>query len=282
MSYFAEKFSHLSIAGLSIEAQRENIERRRMSFLGLKQSFILMIFILEGCTTYNPATGRKEFIIIPTSEEVGMGRDIHQKILSQYPLSFHKDLAERIKKIGQRLAQVSDRQDYQYHFYLIEKKELNAFTIPGGHIYIFTGLVEKLHSDSEIAGVLAHEIGHCAARHTIKKFQAAVGYQLIGGLILSQLGQKEQIHRIANLSSDAAMQLIFSAYGRKDEFEADRLGLKYLDLAGFELEGMIKTLEVLEQETKDKGPPLILRTHPFLSDRITEVKKEIEKIRKNI
>ena len=96
---------------------------------------VLVSLSLIGCGTfgtYNPATGRKEFVFISTSEEVSMGRDIHQKILQQYELSDDKGQLSQIERIGQHLTQVSDRQDYQYHFYLIEKDELNAFTTPGG------------------------------------------------------------------------------------------------------------------------------------------------------
>ena len=146
---------------------------------------------------------------------------------------------------------------------------MNAFTIPGGRIYIFTGLVDKLDSDDEIAGVLAHEIGHCAARHTVKKFQAG----LIGGMILGQIGAGGQTQQIA---TNTMMRLVFSAYGRKDEHEADRLGIKYMRLAGYDLDGMIKTLEILKKESKGSVTPVILRTHPHLDDRIISVKRQIE------
>ena len=238
--------------------------------------------MLPGCASlgvYNAATERREFIFIPTDYEVKMGRDVHQQIAVQYKMSTRRDALARVQRIGEKLAQVSDRQDYEYSFYLIEKDDVNAFTTPGGNIYFFTGLLDKLKSDDEVAAVLAHEIGHCAARHTIKKFQAAMGYDLMGQLILSQIAKEEQARRLASLSANTAMQLVFSAYGRKDEHEADRLGLKYLDLAGYDLEAMVKTFEVLEQESKGPKTPLILRSHPYIEDRITAVKKEIERIK---
>jgi predicted Zn-dependent protease len=238
---------------------------------------LVFILFITGCSSlgiYNPATGRREFIAISTSQEVSMGQSVHQKIVKQYQLSEHQQRLRRVKRVGQRLAQVSDRQDYQYNFYLIEEDEMNAFTTPGGNIYIYTGLMDKLKTDGQIASVLAHEIGHCAARHTVKKYQAALGYNLIGSLILSQV--EDQARKIASLSSNTVMGLVFSAYGRQDEYEADRLGVKYMQLAGYDLAAIIETLEILQEESKGPATPLILRSHPYLHDRINAVKREIQ------
>jgi predicted Zn-dependent protease len=247
-----------------------------------KIGFILLAcLILAGCASlgvYNAATERREFIFIPTDYEIKMGADFHQQITAQYNLSTRTADVERLERIGQKLAQVSDRQDYEYNFYLIEKDEINAFTTPGGSIYFFTGLYDKLKSDDEIASVLAHEIGHCAARHVIKKFQAAMGYNLLGGLIIGQLAKEEMARRVATMGSNTAMSLVFSAYGRRDEYEADRLGLKYMDLTGYKLEAMVTTFEVLEKESKGPRMPVFFQTHPYVKDRITAVKKEIERI----
>ncbi|MCH7590548.1 M48 family metalloprotease [PVC group bacterium] len=234
---------------------------------------------MTGCAslgTYNPATGRNEFIFISTPEEISLGNSIHRQLTKQFRISNQTAADERIHRIGRHLAQVSDRRDYQYHFFLVEKDEMNAFTIPGGRIYIFSGLIDKLTSDDQIASVLAHEIGHCAARHTVKKFQAALGYNLISSIVLRKIGGGAQ--QIASMSSNMIMNIVFSAYGRQDEYEADRLGIKYLHLAGYDPKASIETLEILQREPKGDGAPLVLRSHPYLSDRIDAVKEEIRLI----
>ena len=185
--------------------------------------------------------------------------------------------AQRIQTIGQRLSRASDRQDYEYHFYLLDKNEINAFTTPGGNIYFFSGLLNQLKTDDQVASVLAHEIGHCAAKHTVKKFQAAMGYNLIGSIILGQISS-EAARSTASLASNTAMQLAMSAYGRQDEYQADLLGLKYMYLAGYNLDGMIETLKVLEKESHGARPPLILSTHPYVDDRIKAVQEEIPRV----
>lgn len=255
--------------------------RKRIIVFGL---WSWVFFSIAGCASlgqYNPATGRKEFIIISPSEEVAMGEVIHEEILQQYPLSENQDYIKRIDRIGQRLALVSDRQDYAYHFYVLENDDINAFTTPGGNIYFFTGLLKRMQRDDQAAAVLAHEIGHCAARHTIKKFQAAMGYSLVGGLVLDQLQMGELAKELTVRGTNFAMNIIFSAYSRQDEHEADRLGVKYLYLSGFDLEGMVETLEILKEESEGSSTPLILRSHPYLEDRIKAVKTEIIQVKKS-
>lgn len=235
-----------------------------------------LVLSLTGCAslgTYNPATGKKEFIFISTSDEILMGRDIHRKISRNNKVIRGTTQAARLERIGQRVARVSDRQDYQYKFFLIDKKDMNAFTTPGGNIYLYKGLMEQLITDDQIASVLAHEIGHCAARHTVKKFQAALGVDLLQSLIFGQLGAAQQ--QTASLSSNMLMNIVFSSYGRQDEYESDRLGVKYMYLAGYDLNGIIEAFEVLKREAEGSQGLLILRSHPFLDDRIKEVKKEI-------
>src|SRR3989338_61044 len=251
----------------------------RSFYLQKVAAFAGLVF-LAGCASwgaYNPATGRNEFIFVSTPAEVSMGRDIHGELQKEFSFTADEAHNSRLRRIGRKLAQVSDRQDYEYNFYLIDKKEFNAFTIPGGKIYMFSGLFNALKSDDEIAAVLAHEIGHCAARHTIKKFQAAMGYNIIGTLLLSQVDPQSQMRNILSQGSGAVMGLIFSAYGRQDEYESDRLGIKYMHLAGYKKEAMIATFEALEKESKGDSVPLILRSHPFIKDRIEQVKGEIKK-----
>jgi len=243
---------------------------------------LLLIFLFSGCAsmgTYNPATGRSELIFISTHEEVSLGSNVHKQLDQKYTFSSDTVQIDRVKRVGRKLAQVSDRQDYTYQFYLIENDELNAFTIPGGRIYVFTGLIDKFTTDDELASVLSHEIGHCAARHTVKKFQAALGYNLIGSIVLGQIGG-QQAQELASMSSNMIMNIVFSAYGRQDEYEADRLGIKYLDLAGYDPNASVATLEILEQESKGGAMPLMLRSHPHLADRIEAAKAEIRLLHK--
>lgn len=253
---------------------------RRIHFI----SFPILVLIValavisSGCASlgsYNTATGRNELIFIPTSEEVAMGQTLHNDISRQYRISTDKEKYDRLVRIGTRVAQVSDRQDYQYKFFLVESEDLNAFTTPGGHIYFFTGLFDRMTTDDQIAAVLAHEIGHCAAKHTIKKFQAALGYDLVGSIVLNHMNFGSGAKQIATMGSNVAMKLVFSAYSRKDEHQADQLGVKYMYLAGYNVNASIQILRLLLKESKGAHPPEILSTHPNLEARIKTVEQEI-------
>ncbi|MCA9405246.1 MAG: M48 family metalloprotease [Candidatus Omnitrophica bacterium] len=248
--------------------------------MNVRQVFIgiVVCIFLTGCASlgsYNPATGRNEFIMIPTSEEIQMGQSVHQGLEKKYTLSTNSKYVERVNRIGQRVAMVSDRQDYVYKFFVIEGDQINAFTTPGGNVYVYTGLLDKMPSDDQIAFVIAHEIGHCAARHVIKKYQAALSYDLIGNIIFNQIDDGGRGYDLARLGSGALMSLVFSAYSRQDELEADQLGLKYGHLAGYDTNGAVEALEILEAESEGGGGPLILRSHPYLKDRIVKVKEAI-------
>lgn len=257
---------------------KDNVVVRKNALTGVV-TILFFVTFLSGCGTfgtYNTATGKKEFIMISTAEEVAMGQSVDQNLRSEYKYSSNSALKSRVEGIGRKIAEVSDRKDYQYNFFVIEKDELNAFTTPGGNIYIFTGLLNKLTTDAQIAAVIAHETGHCAAKHVVKKYQASLGYDIVKKLILGRLDSSGSAAQVVSMSSGTLMNLVFSKYSRGDEFEADRLGVKYLYLSGYDLNGIIETLTILQNESKGSAGPLILSSHPYLKDRIESVKREMQ------
>ncbi|MDP8264974.1 MAG: M48 family metalloprotease [Candidatus Aceula lacicola] len=222
------------------------------------------------------ATERYEFILLSPEAEVSIGQDSHKSILKEYKISSDGEKQKRLNDIGKRLAGVSDQKAYDYHFFLIEKDELNAFTTPGGYVYFFTGLFDKLETDDAIASVVAHEIGHNSARHIAKKFQAALGYKIVGSIILSTVDMGGAFAtQIASMSASALMNIVSASFSRQDEYEADSLSVKYMFLAGYDLNGIIESFDILMAESKGSSVPAWLRTHPFIEDRIEVVKEEI-------
>jgi predicted Zn-dependent protease len=242
---------------------------------------VLLILFLSGCaTTYNPATGRNEAIFINTASEVAIGNSAASEIAKKYKISDDKQATNRLETIGSKVAAVCDRQDLEYKFYLIEDKTLNAFTIPGGHVYIFRGLYDKL-DDDELAAVMAHEIGHVNARHIVKKMQASLGYQALSTIALltltkSQDDKKAKQAGYIAYAGATAFNLVQLGYSRQDEYEADSLAVKYSTAAGFDPNGMKTALEVLKSEEKKSGIPVpyILRSHPYIDQRIDRLKAE--------
>ncbi|MFA5089838.1 MAG: M48 family metallopeptidase [Candidatus Omnitrophota bacterium] len=243
--------------------------------------FAPALFSLCGCATlYNPATERKELIFIDSKTEAAIGKTMISQINQGRPPLKDKGEQERIERLGRRLAQVSDRQDIGYHFFALEDKELNAMALPGGFIYVNSGLIAILNDD-ELAYVLGHETGHTAARHIAKKIQAGIGYQLLLSIAFASISDNtEPVARDVAQGVDMVYGLIEKGYSRQDEYEADRLGVKYAFKAGFQPQAALTALEKIK---KGEGPNWKIlgyfRTHPYVEERIAALKAYIAKLK---
>jgi len=178
----------------------------------------------------------------------------------------------RLNAIGSSVAGASDRQDLVYVFRIVKDKELNAFAIPGGFIYVNSGLIEAA-TDDELSCVLAHEIGHIAARHSVKRLQTVMGYQLIMGIALGISGQQA-----IGSAIDVVFNLVSKGYSRKDELLADKLSVRYSRRAGFNPYGMVTFFRKLEEAAKKAGPNInlvFLSSHPPIEERIKKAEEEI-------
>ncbi|MCG8431398.1 MAG: M48 family metallopeptidase [Candidatus Omnitrophica bacterium] len=237
---------------------------------------VSFLIIAGGCaTTFNPATGRNEMIFIGSQSEVAIGRDMDAEIQKEMPMLKDEHLLRRLDIIGQRVAAYSDRKDIPYHFAIVKDDSLNAFAIPGGYIYVHEGLI-RAATDNELAGVLAHEIGHVAAKHSVKQLQSVMGFQLFAGLAAGLTGEQ---------AAGNAMNLVFNivnkGYSRRDESFADYLAVKYSHLAGYDPYGLVTFFEKLKAEQEKHGPALrveFLSSHPDLSARIIAVKEHIGRL----
>jgi predicted Zn-dependent protease len=240
---------------------------------------------LTGCATvYNPATEKKELILIDSAQEVQIGRSMSENIIKRE----HKPLGDAAKqlfvnKVGQRVALVSDRTEVVYHFMVLDDPDFNAFALPGGYVYIYSGLLNKI-DEPELASILAHEVGHVAAKHSVKRMQSALGYNLLISIALAGFGSKNPAlaEGMANVSG-TVYDLLSRGYSREDELFADKLAVRYLRRAGYDPYAVVRALELLN---KEKGPGgrvfEVLSTHPRMQERIRKVKEEIEGSQKNL
>lgn len=258
--------------------------QKNISIIGI----LLTILLLTGCATiYNPLTGKKELLYqgLDTNWEKEIGEKVSLDVEKQFSIISDIELNEKLESIGEKIASVSDRRDLKYTFKIINNKEINAFTIFGGHIYVFKGALDKISSDDELASLLAHEIGHVAARHLAKQLQSSMGYSVLSEISLRLLYKDKAPSAEIKQAMDAAYQVVALGYSRKDEIEADRLGVRYTKLAGYDPNGMIMLLNRIDEESKSL--PLtsrliqnitIIRSHPQIPERIKAVKKEIESL----
>jgi len=246
----------------------------RFSKPALYACFLICLCIFSnGCATiYNPATEKRELIFITTPMETALGKNTAMQVAKQYTFIKDPQQVNKVTEIGEKLAKVSDRTDLKYHFAVVEDKEINAFTLPGGYIYINSGLL-AITNDDELACVIGHEIGHVAARHIAKKLQAQLGYDILMNIAVQNANVKQMQQAI-----DLTFNLAALGYSRKDELTSDRLGAKYAYKAGYDPYAMITFLKKLEGKDKGDLGPVFLRSHPYASERIKMMEKEIPAI----
>jgi predicted Zn-dependent protease len=240
---------------------------------------LLIICVILGSTDqcraeYNLATKQEEHLFFTTAGEVKLGRSIARQIDEKFKVSKDIKLSEQVEHIGKKVASVCERKDIAYSFTILESDKPNAFALPGGYVYINRGLLEKIDSEDEIAACLAHEISHIVARHSVKRLQASLGYNLLS-LIALAASKDVRFKR----GTDLAFNQLMLGYSREDELLADRLSVKYLRKAGYNPDGVIALLEKLKK-IKKEAPlqpllPAYARTHPYITERIAAAKKEI-------
>ncbi len=236
-------------------------------------SFILILSCcaLAGCTTeYNLATQQQETLLYGTEKEVAIGEAVAAQWEAREELVTDVDVNERVQGILNRITAVCDRKDIVYFIKVIDKDLLNAVSLPGGYIYVFKGLIDKVDNDDQLAGVIAHEVGHITAKHAVKRIQNAYGALILQGLATQSTAQVAK-------GVNFALTSLFIEHSQEDEFQSDRLSVKYLKKAGYDPREMVKFLEKLKKEQEDT--PLrqysYWRTHPFVSQRISVVNQEI-------
>ncbi|MBI3311932.1 MAG: M48 family metalloprotease [Candidatus Omnitrophica bacterium] len=233
-----------------------------------------------GCmrTSYNLATQHQETSITSTDKEVEMGRKLARTVQKELPLVTDEPMQERVRGIGARLAAVCDRRELVYAFAVVKDEEVNAFSLPGGYVFVNEGLVKKIANDDELAAVMAHEIAHIAARHAVKRYESDLGAQLL------QLASVAAARRGADTRGvGVAFHAASLAYARQDELEADQLGVRYLKAAGFDPHAALTFLERLHALTREKLQylprevvrPQYAMTHPFVPERIRAVKEAL-------
>lgn len=224
---------------------------------------------------YNKATKKSDVILIPTQKEKAIGSSIAKKVKARFEDTDDPLLQKRVAEIGARIAEVSDRQDVIYRFQALKSKkadDYNAFALPGGYVYVFDALPKELENDDELAAVIAHEVAHIAAKHSIKRLQSAMS---MSALMILGLGMRADGRTMSEAAN--ALNYLMASYSREAEVEADQLSVRYLRDAGFDPEAVVRILEFMK-DVRKKGKIrqyTYYKSHPYLSERIARARMEI-------
>lgn len=233
-------------------------------------SAVLLALILSLASGV-PAPAPAAAGMISREQEIEMGRSTAQQLEAKYGLYQNWEQEERVRRIGQSLAAVCGRTDIEFSFKILNASEVNALACPGGFVYVYKGLLDYMPSDTELAGVLGHEVGHVAKKHTVH----AIEKQLLTSLILLAATRGQGMGLIT-----AAQQALFAGYSRTDERGADKEGFYNTVKAGYNPYAMLITASKLEDLAQQGGGGSygLFSSHPEPEERIKRQHKLLKKM----
>jgi beta-barrel assembly-enhancing protease len=241
--------------------------------LGVIIAIISLISYL-GSQQYNPVTGENQYISLTPNQEIALGLQSAPEMIREYGGLYTDDEVQRaIDAIGNQLVtnSVARNTPWRFEFHVLDAPNtINAFALPGGPVFITTGLLAELETEDQVAGVLAHEIVHILARHSAQRIAKS---ELTNGMV----GAVGVASGEASAAQTAAMigQLINMQYGREDELESDTFGVCLMLAAGYDPAAMIGVMQVLEAASGGARQPEFFSTHPNPQNRIQQIESAI-------
>lgn len=240
----------------------------------LRPLIFLLCLALAACATA-PVTGRSQLLFFPESEEIALGMQAYESVLTEARVSTNPEITALVTRVGKRIAAVADKPDYAWEFKVIDDDgTANAFALPGGKVAVYTGILPYTKDENGLAFVLAHEVGHAIARH---------GGERMTRQMLMELGQAGLNQAIQNKSA-VAVEAINLGYGigttvglvlpfsRAQEYEADHIGIILMAKAGYDPRTAPQFFRrMLDAAEGRKKPPIFLSTHPADDRRIAEL-----------
>lgn len=231
----------------------------------LKRSFMPVVlgFIASVGISISPPAQAGLFAV-SERQEIEVGAQAARQIEAKYGLSRDRRLNSMVQRIGEDIAYVSKRPNLPWRFRVLEDRSVNAVALPGGYVYIFRGLIDQVRGDRDmLAGVIAHEVGHVAAKHHVKMMEKQATGNLIIGLLT-----KGKTRDIASLFSN----VYALKWSRNDEYESDKLGVRYAAAAGYDPYGLSEFLQILASGSR-RGAPIWLSSHPTTSERVRRARQ---------
>lgn len=230
---------------------------------------------------FNPITQENQRIALTIEEEIALGLQSAPQMAAEFGgLDPDEQLQAQIDEIGRRLVESSEagQTEYPFEFHVLaDTQTVNAFALPGGQIFVTRALLNVMETEGEVAGVLGHEIGHVVGRHSAEQLAKSRLIQGLAGAAGVGLYDPEN----PQSASAAQMAQIVGAmitmkYGRDDELQSDRLGVRFLADAGYDPRALIRVMEALEQASGGARQPEFMSTHPDPGNRIEEIQRAIE------
>ena len=241
---------------------------------------LLLLMVLAGLPlrAEEPTPARAFYNTFTDDEEMALGRQAAEQTEKQLPILVEPLLTAYVNHVGQKVAKESRRPQIEYSFKIVNTDEVNAFSLPGGYVYVDRGLLEFVNNESELAGVLAHEVGHVVAYHSMNDVaRRALVNQGLSQLLKSGVVTEQQMTDMMHQFGGPMLLFVDRKFSREEESEADMLGLYNAIRSGFEPNGLVNFLDRLSTYT---GNPTLIETllmnHPLPAERVKVLRAELQ------
>jgi len=240
----------------------------------------IALFSYFSSKTFNPVTGEEQYISLTPRQEIALGLQAVPQMVDQYGgLYPDQRYRDHVTAVGRQLVQSSAAKEteWQFDFHLLEDQQtINAFALPGGPVFITAALYGRLETEGQLAGVLGHEIGHVIARHGAQRIAKEELTQGLTGAVVVASGDA----RAAQVAQMVG-QMVNMKYGRDDELESDKLGVRFMVDAGYDPTAMIRVMEILRDAGGGGSQPEFFSTHPDPENRIARIQQAIDELYPN-
>lgn len=248
---------------------------------------IVGVSLISYCSTRstNPITGQAQYVAMSVPQEIALGLQAAPEMAAQHGgLSADAQARARVDAMGRSLLDgLGKETPYQFDFHLLaDPQTINAFALPGGQVFITEALYRRLETDGQLAGVLGHEIGHVIQRHAAQQMaKAQLTQGLTGAAVIAAYDPDNPRSRAAPAIAMMIGQLVNLKYGRNDELESDRWGVRLMTSAGYDPHAQMRVMEILRSASEGRGPPEFLSTHPDPGNRIERIREAIDELYPN-
>lgn len=230
----------------------------------------------------NPITGEKQYVGITPEQEIALGLQAAPQMAEQYGgFAADKQAVAMVEQVGRKIVQSTEAGSgtpYQFDFHLLEDdKTINAFALPGGQIFITEALFKRLKNEDQLAGVLGHEIGHVVARHSAQQMaKAKLTQGLTGAAVMATYDPDNPATTRTAAVAALIGQMINMKYGRGDELQSDKLGVRFMVESGYDPQAMIEVMKILAEASGPNRQPEFFSTHPNPENRIARIEEAIQ------
>jgi predicted Zn-dependent protease len=234
--------------------------------------WMMVVVTALGCAE-NPATGKRQFSLVPKSQEIAMGKQAAEEVAMSVGLVQNEALQRYVTGVGQKLMANAERQELPWSFQVVDDPAVNAFALPGGYTFVTRGILAHMNNEAQLAAVMGHEIAHVTAKHSVSQISKAQLAQLgLGvGMLLS-----ENVRRFGQ-AGVVGLNLLFLKFGRDAENQADELGFKYAHKSGYDMREMSAVFATLERVGGggEGRLPEWMSTHPNPENRIAKTNTRV-------